>query len=64
MKWWELADTLVTDYQDGGSRTAPKERTVPADWLQQEGPVGTKMPAAPATPAEPAKKDEPKAEKK
>ena len=20
MKWWELADKLVTDYQDGGSR--------------------------------------------
>ena len=47
MKWWELADKLVTDYQDGGSRTTPEKRTIPAEWLQKQGPFGTKMPAAP-----------------
>jgi len=56
MKWWELADKFVTDYQDGGSRTAPKERTVPADWLQQQSAIGTRMVEAPATPAAPVKK--------
>jgi dipeptidase len=59
MKWWELADKLITDYQDGGSRTTPEKRTIPADWLQKQGPIGTKLPAAPATPAAP-----PKVEKK
>jgi dipeptidase len=48
MKWWELADKLVTDYQDGGSRTAPEKRTIPADWLQKQGPIGTQVPPAPA----------------
>lgn len=52
MKWWELADRLVTDYQDGGSRVVPEKRTVPADWLQKQGPFGTKSPAAPAPAAE------------
>jgi dipeptidase len=53
MKWWELADKLVTDYQDGGSRVAdPSKRTYPADWLNKQGPIGTKKPDAPApTPA-------------
>jgi hypothetical protein len=67
MKWWELADKLVTDYQDGGSRTTPDKRTIPADWLQNQGPIGTKLPGAPATPAAPPKiekKDEPRVEKK
>jgi hypothetical protein len=50
MKWWELADTLVTDYQDGGSRTTPEKRTIPAEWLQKQGPIGTKLPAPPAPP--------------
>jgi dipeptidase len=48
MTWWAFADKLVTDYQDGGSRTTQDKRTVPAEWLQQQGPVGTKVPAAPA----------------
>ena len=30
MKWWELADKPVTDYQDGGSRTAPARKNNPA----------------------------------
>jgi dipeptidase len=47
MKWWELADKLVTDYQDGGSRTTPDKRTIPADWLQKQGPIGTQTPPAP-----------------
>jgi dipeptidase len=58
MKWWELADKLVTDYQDGGSRTTLEKRTIPAEWLQKQGPIGTQMPAAPA------KKDGTQAEKK
>jgi dipeptidase len=58
MKWWELADKLVTDYQDGGSRTTPEKRTIPAEWMQKQGPIGTQMPAAPA------KKDGTQAEKK
>jgi hypothetical protein len=58
MKWWELADRLITDYQDGGSRTTPDKRTVPADWLQKQGPIGTPVPPAPA------RKDEPTAGKK
>ena len=57
MKWWELADKLVTDYQDGGSRTTPDKRAIPADWLEKQGPFGTKRPDA----AAPAKtKPEPK----
>jgi hypothetical protein len=48
MKWWELADKLVTDYQDGGSRTAAPKRTIPADWLEKQGPFGTKLPETPA----------------
>ena len=51
VKWRDLADKLVTDYQDGGfARTTPDKKTIPADWMQQQGPVGTKMPAAPAAP--------------
>jgi dipeptidase len=61
MKWWELADKLVTDYQDGGSRTTQEKRTIPADWLAKQGAFGTKSPAAPATPpAAPVRKDEKK----
>ena len=58
LKWWELADKLVTDYQDGGSRTTPEKRTIPADWLEKQGPFGTKMPEAAATakPKAPAKR--------
>ena len=48
MKWWELADKLVTDYQDGGSRTTGAKRTIPADWLEKQGPFGTKLPETPA----------------
>jgi dipeptidase len=48
MKWWELADQLVTDYQDGGSRTSGAKGTVPADWLEKQGPFGTKLPETPA----------------
>jgi dipeptidase len=48
MTWWELADRLVTDYQDGGSRTTGAKRTIPADWLEKQGPFGTKLPDAPA----------------
>jgi hypothetical protein len=33
-----VADKLVTDEQDGASRTMSGELTVPADWLQQPGP--------------------------
>jgi hypothetical protein len=47
MKWWELADRLITDYQDGGLRTTPDKRAVPAEWLQKQGPIGTQVPAAP-----------------
>jgi len=61
MKWWELADKLITDYQDGGSRTTSEKRTIPAEWLQKQGPIGTAMPAAPAAPV---KKDEPAPVKK
>lgn len=51
MRWWALADQLVTDYQDGGSRVSdPAKRTVPADWLNRQGPFGTKKPDAPAAP--------------
>ena len=65
MKWWELADKLVTDYQDGGSRVNdPAKRSYPADWLSKQPPFGTKRPDVPATPAAaPAKKIE-KVEKK
>ncbi len=45
-RWWELADQLVTEYQDGGARTSPEKRTVPADWLSRQGAFGTKSPAA------------------
>lgn len=45
-KWWELADKLITDYQDGGSRTTMEKRSVPTDWLQKQGAFGTKLPAA------------------
>jgi len=54
MKWWELADRLITDFQDGGSRTAPDKRTIPAEWLQKQGPIGTQAPAAPVKKAAPA----------
>ena len=64
MKWWELADKLVTDYQDGGSRTTPEKRTIPAEWLDKQGAFGTKQPATAAKPAAPTaapvKKDETK----
>ncbi len=58
--WWALADKLVTDYQDGGSRTTPDKRTIPADWLEKQGPFGTKIPegvvqAPPRTPPPPKK---------
>jgi dipeptidase len=59
MTWWALADKLVTDYQDGGSRTTPDKRTIPVDWLQQQGTFGTKLPPTPAKPSA-----APKAEKK
>jgi len=59
-KWWELADRLVTDYQDGGSRTTMEKRTVPSDWLEKQGPFGTKNPTAPAPPKKDEKKDEKK----
>jgi len=49
MKWWDLADKLVTDYQDGGSRVSdPSKRSYPSDWLNKQGPFGTKKPPAPA----------------
>ena len=61
MKWWELADKLVCDYQDGGARTTPEKRSIPAEWLAKQGAFGTKSPAAPAAPpAAPVKKDEKK----
>jgi dipeptidase len=60
MKWWELADTLVTDYQDGGSRTTGAKRTIPSDWLEKQGPFGTKLPE---TPAKTEKKVEPPVKK-
>ncbi len=57
MKWWELADKLVTDYQDGGSRVAdPAKRSYPADWLSKQPPFGTKKPDAAKPPAAPVKK--------
>ncbi len=57
MKWWELADKLVTDYQDGGSRTSGAKRSIPADWLEKQGPFGTKLPETPAKKVEqPVKK--------
>ncbi|HSK10190.1 MAG TPA: C69 family dipeptidase, partial [Vicinamibacterales bacterium] len=56
MKWWELADKLVTDYQDGGSRTTMEKRTVPVEWLQKQGAFGTKSPDKPAAAAKPAAK--------
>ncbi len=40
MKWWELADKLVTDYQDGGARDRRRRSgRCPADWLEQAGAV-------------------------
>jgi dipeptidase len=63
MTWWALADRLVTDYQDGGARATPDKRTIPADWLQQQGPFGTKTPAAPAAPPKDEKKDAPPVKK-
>jgi dipeptidase len=48
MKWWELADKLVTDYQDGGSRTSGAKRSIPGEWLEKQGPFGTKLPETPA----------------
>jgi len=63
MKWWELADKLVTDYQDGGSRTTQEKRTIPSEWLQKQGPIGTKLPTAPSTPPKVEKKVEKKIEK-
>ena len=55
--WWALADKLVTDYQDlGMGRAAPDKRAYPADWLDKQGPFGTKKPAA----AEPVKPEAPK----
>ncbi len=56
MKWWELADKLVTDYQDGGSRTTGAKRSIPADWLEKQGPFGTKLPETPAKVEAPVKK--------
>jgi len=47
MKWWELADKLVTDYQDGGSRTTGAKRTIPLEWINQQGAFGTKLPEKP-----------------
>jgi dipeptidase len=45
MKWWELADKLVTDYHDGGSRVSdPARRSYPADWLSRQPAFGTKKP--------------------
>ena len=63
--WWALADKLVTDYQDGGSRTTPDKRAIPTEWLQQQGPFGTKVPPAPEPPAPPKveKKGAPPAKK-
>lgn len=55
MTWWGLADKLVTDYQDGGSRVERQKSAVPADWLNKQGPFGTKRPDTPAT-AAPIKK--------
>ena len=63
MEWWELADSLVADCQDGGSRTTAEKRTIPAEWLQKQGPIGTPMLAAPTTPAVPVRKDERRSEK-
>ncbi len=45
-RWWELADKLVADYQDGGARTTPEKRAVPAEWLANQAPFGTKSPDA------------------
>lgn len=56
MTWWAFADKLVTDYQDGGSRVTPEKRTIPSDWLQKQGPIGTKVPPAPVSPGAPPKK--------
>lgn len=58
-KWWELADKLVTDYQDGGSRTTQEKKTIPLEWLQKQGAFGTKSPDKAAV-----KKDEQKSGKK
>jgi dipeptidase len=65
MKWWELADKLVTDYQDGGSRTTPEKRTIPLEWLEKQGAFGTKIPAGivqppPRTPPPAPKKEDKK----
>ena len=51
MKWWELADKLVTDYQDGGSRTAPEKRTIPPTGSKSRGRSGRRDPASAAPPA-------------
>ena len=62
-KWWELADKLVTDYQDGGSRVnTPEKRAYPADWLEKQGAFGTKLPETAATADKPG--DKKPAEKK
>ena len=59
-KWWELADKLVTDYQDGGSRVDYSKRAVPADWLNKQGTFGTKKPETTPPAAAPIKKDDTK----
>jgi dipeptidase len=55
-RWWELADQLVVDYQDGGSRVSDAaKRSYPKAWLDKQGPFGTKLPTPP-TPPTPAVK--------
>jgi len=56
MTWWAFADKLVTDYQDGGARVTPEKRTIPPDWLQKQGPIGTKVPPALVSPGAAPKK--------
>ncbi|MBP1636879.1 MAG: peptidase dipeptidase [Acidobacteria bacterium] len=46
-QWWQLADKLVTDYQDGGARTTQEKRTIPPEWLEKQGAFGTKVPRRP-----------------
>ena len=56
MERWELADKLVADCQDADSRRTAENRTISAEWLHKQEPIGTQIPAAPAAPV---KKPEP-----
>jgi hypothetical protein len=52
----KLADQFGTGYPEGGSHTTFEKGAVPAERLQQQGPIGTKTPAAPAVQTKPGER--------